>query len=68
MPKGSWREFGSDCSNDTSKGGESGQVKFDRKVRVQKTRVGKSGKTVTVVTGIGLTHSDAKSLLKRLKS
>ena len=67
MPKGSWREFGSVSSDDTSKSDESDQDKFDMPVRVQKTRAGKSGKTVTLITGISLTDSDIKRLLKRLK-
>ena len=53
MPKGSWTEFGEVPSDDTSKSVESDQDKSDRSVRVQKTRAGKSGKTVTVVVGMG---------------
>ena len=68
MPKGSWTEFGEVPSDDTSKSVESDQDKSDRLVRVQKTRAGKSGKTVTIITGIGFTDLDLKSLLKRLKT
>ncbi len=67
MPKGSWREFDYVSSDNTSKSVESDQARFERSVRVQKTRSGKSGKTVTVITGINLNHSDSKTLLKRLK-
>ena len=67
MPKGSWREFDELSSNNTSKSVESAQAKCDQSVRVQKTRAGKSGKTVTLITGISLTDSDIKRLLKRLK-
>ena len=37
-------------------------------MRVQKTRGGKSGKTVTVISGLKLDEADRRSLLKRLKS
>ena len=67
MPKASWREFGGVSSDDTSKSVESVQAKIDRPVRVQKTRAGKSGKTVTLISGISLNDLDSKSLLKRLK-
>ncbi len=67
MPKGSWREFDSSSSDNTSKSVESDQFKLDRSLIVQKTRAGKSGKTVTLITGISLTDSDIKRLLKRLK-
>jgi len=67
MPKGSWTEFGEVPSDDTSKSVESDQDKSDRSVRVQKTRAGKSGKTVTMVVGMGLNDLDSKNLLKRLK-
>ena len=67
MPKGSWREFGASFSDDTSKSVESDEVNFEKSVRVQKTRAGKSGKTVTLITGMSLSDLDLKSLVKRLK-
>ena len=67
MPKGSWREFGVSSSDDTSKSVESNEISCEQSVRVQKTRAGKSGKTVTLITGMSLTDLDLKNLLKRLK-
>ena len=67
MPKGSWREFedlsfrdNSDCSEDVN-------TIADRPVRVQRTRGGKGGKTVTIIRGLGLNTHGAKNLLKKLK-
>jgi translation initiation factor 1 len=37
-------------------------------VRVQRTKAGKGGKTVTLITGIELAEAEALALLKRLKS
>ena len=62
MPKGSWKEF-----DNTSKRVQVEKAQSDKSVRVQKTRAGKAGKTVTVVTGMNLNDLDSKHLLKRLK-
>ena len=68
MSKGSWREFDdsletfeTDCSINNS-------PKIDRIVRVKATRGGKGGKTVTIITGLGLNNLEAKALLKKLKA
>ncbi len=74
MPRGGWQEF-------TGPGGFSGQSsamerpdinqanpKEQQAVRVQRTRGGKRGKTVTQITGLALTATEAKALLKRLKA
>jgi translation initiation factor 1 len=37
-------------------------------VRVQRTRAGKGGKLVTVITGLEIGEAEAKALLKALKS
>ena len=67
MAKGSWREFGD--SPATSRPDQSllSIPKSARHVRVQRTRGGKSGKTVTLITGLELNASDLKLLLKKLK-
>ena len=67
MPKGSWREFSipSDVSLERT---ELISDKSKWKVRVQKTRVGKGGKTVTIIRGLKLSDSEFRSLLKILKS
>ena len=67
MPKGSWREFDKP-STLRSKEVKSLLDKSQLNVRVQRTRGGKAGKTVTVITGLCLDSVDAKSLLKILKA
>ncbi|MEB3176067.1 MAG: translation initiation factor [Synechococcus sp.] len=68
MGKGGWREFESDsaalqravpAAEPTPRG--------QQRVRVQRTRAGKKGKTVTQVSGLELSDSEAKALLKQLK-
>jgi len=74
MPRGGWQEF-------TGPGGFSGQSRAmerpdvsqanpneQQAVRVQRTRGGKRGKTVTQITGLALPATEAKALLKRLKA
>ena len=67
MPKGSWREF-DDPS--TSKPNRAKLIieKAELNVRVQRTRGGKGGKTVTVISGLELHDGEARSLLKILKA
>ena len=68
MPKGSWREFEDTLETFGSDKSETLQDKSERTVRGQKTRGGKGGKTVTVITGLGVTNFEAKKILKNLKS
>ncbi|AAP99235.1 MULTISPECIES: translation initiation factor [Prochlorococcus] len=68
MPKGNWREFAEFAQNNNFLENPSIQNKTDRTVRVQRTRGGKAGKTVTVIKGLDLTVSEAKMLLKQLKT
>ncbi len=67
MPKGSWREFEDDSLNNTGDFVEDNKAKFDKEVRVQRTRSGKSGKTVTIIRGLCLNNSELRKLLKKLK-
>ncbi len=67
MHKGSWREFGDSTSSPGIQENEFRAV-ADRLVRIQRTRVGKGGKTVTLITGLELNAAEAKTLLKRLKA
>ncbi len=67
MSRGNWREF-DDSSPLKPFASKSVQDKSERKVRVQKTKGGKGGKTVTVITGLELDQTEAKLLLKTLKS
>jgi len=67
MPKGSWREF-DDPSISKPNRVKSIIEKAELNVRVQRTRGGKGGKTVTVISGLELNDGEAKSLLKILKA
>ena len=66
MSKGSWREF-DDASTPNPSMHKSSLDKSELNVLVQKTRGGKGGKTVTVISGISLDGDQAKHLLKSLK-
>ena len=68
MPKGSWREFDDSFSivEDEAASNHS-KLKLDSELRVQRTRGGKGGKTVTVITGLEISTAEARKLLKRLK-
>ncbi len=66
MTKGSWREF-DDPARLRPVRPESISDRANRSVRVHKTRGGKGGKTVTLITGLELDALDSKRLLKRLK-
>ena len=67
MAKGNWREF-DQASTRRPYQSQSTSQKAQQHVRVERTRGGKSGKTVTVITGLELDDIEAKSLLKRLKT
>ena len=69
MPKGGWQEFSSADSLQRPKGPAAAPTpKADQMVRVQPTRGGKGGKTVTVIRGLELEPDGFKALLKKLKS
>ena len=74
MPRGGWQEF---KSTDGLSGPSRAMARPDdsqsnpkeqQAVRVQRTRGGKRGKTVTQITGLELSATEAKALLKRLKA
>ena len=67
MSKGGWSEFNDPIKtigNDTQ---NSVPAKGNRQVRLERTRSGKKGKLVTVITGLELNQGEAKKLLKKLK-
>ena len=67
MSKGGWSEFNDPIKtigNDTQ---NSVPPKGNRQVRLERTRSGKKGKLVTVITGLELNQVEAKKLLKKLK-
>lgn len=65
MPKGSWREFEDTAVKQTLQSSFQIESKSQLPVRVQKTRVGKGGKTVTVISGLTTRDNDqAKKTFK----
>ncbi|WP_413442800.1 translation initiation factor [Synechococcus sp. MIT S1220] len=71
MPKGGWQEFSSSSSSSLQRLSgptKAPSPKTQQVVRVQPTRGGKGGKTVTVIRGLELDVTGLKSLLKKLKT
>ena len=69
MPKGGWQEFSTTDSLQRPSGAEKQPIaKAEQTVRVQPTRGGKGGKTVTVIRGLELDPGGLKALLKKLKT
>lgn len=69
MPKGGWQEFSSSNSLQRPSGPAADPTpKSEQVVRVQPTRGGKGGKTVTVIRGLKLDQAGFKTLLKKLKT
>ena len=69
MPKGGWQEFSNtDSLQRPSSPEKQPTEKAQQIVRVQPTRGGKGGKTVTVIRGLELNQEGLKALLKKLKT
>ena len=68
MPKGSWREFDDPQKTALTNQTPSNTSQSERKVRVQKMRNGKKGKTVTIISGLELAQDELRELLKTLKT
>ena len=68
MPKGGWQEFSSNESLQRPAPTSAATPKPQQMVRVQPTRGGKGGKTVTVIRGLELDVAGMKALLKKLKT
>ena len=69
MPKGGWQEFrGAESLQRPSGPAAEPTAKSQQMVRVQPTRGGKGGKTVTVIRGLELDAAGFKELLKKLKT
>ena len=66
MPKGGWQEFSSADSLQRPSAAAEPTPKTEQMVRVQPTRGGKGGKTVTVIRGLELDGPGFKALLKPL--
>tara|TARA_B100001250_G_scaffold285823_1_gene247880 strand:- start:573 stop:896 length:324 start_codon:yes stop_codon:yes gene_type:complete len=67
MSKGSWVEFEDSSFKRKIVNSSDSQSKGKDKLRVNKTRSGKKGKTVTVISGLQSSEDQLKQLLKRLK-
>ena len=69
MPKGGWQEFSSADSLQRPSGPSTEpRPKAQQVVRVQPTRGGKGGKTVTLIRGLELDAAGLKTVLKKLKT
>jgi translation initiation factor 1 len=66
--KGAWQEFDGPPSLARPAAPASSTPKAQQRVRVQRTKAGKGGKTVTVITGLEIAESEALALLKALKA
>tara|TARA_B100000700_G_C14502124_1_gene604606 strand:+ start:217 stop:522 length:306 start_codon:yes stop_codon:yes gene_type:complete len=67
MSKGNWREFESPSPQARLSSSSNIENKSDSPFRVEKTKAGKKGKTVTVISGVKLEVQQMKLLLKKLK-
>jgi translation initiation factor 1 len=71
MGKGGWQEFSNAESTrrPPAAGAEpAAPSRAQRRVRVQRTKAGKGGKTVTLISGLELADPEARALLKALKA
>lgn len=68
MPEGGWREFSGPESRQRPQAPAAAPPRALQKVRVQRTRAGKGGKIVTTITGLQTPETEARQLLRRLKT
>ncbi len=68
MAKGGWQEFSSAASRQRPAAAPPPTPKAQQRVRVQRTRAGKGGKTVTLITGLEGSEAERRALLKQLKA
>ena len=68
MPKGIWREFENPAQNSSEDKSLDIKSKVDKLVRVQRSRGGRGGKTVTIIAGLDLNDIELRKLLKKLKT
>jgi translation initiation factor 1 len=68
MPKGSWQEFSGPQSRQRPEPAPAQPPRAQQRVRVQRTKAGKGGKLVTVITGLAAPDDEARQLLRRLKA
>lgn len=65
--KGGWQEFSSPGTA-RPEPAAAATPRAQQRVRVQRTKAGKGGKLVTVITGLELPDAEARALLKQLKA
>lgn len=66
--KGGWQEFTSAESLARPEPPAAATAKAQQKVRVQRSKAGKGGKQVTVISGLEIPETEARALLKSLKA
>ena len=67
MSKGGWSEFNDPLKTIGNDNQNSVRPKGKRQVRLERIRIGKKGKIVTVIKGLELNQLEAKKILKDLK-
>jgi translation initiation factor 1 len=68
MAKGGWQEFSRGANLQRPEAAAPPVPKAQQRVRVQRTRAGKGGKTVTLISGLEAGEAELKTLLKQLKA
>tara|TARA_Y100001968_G_scaffold193058_1_gene177027 strand:+ start:7731 stop:8036 length:306 start_codon:yes stop_codon:yes gene_type:complete len=68
MPKGNWLEFGNPSPKEQPSSYCDIENKSNSRLRVEKTKAGKKGKTVTLISGLTFELDELKLLLKQLKT
>ncbi|MEB3200825.1 MAG: translation initiation factor [Synechococcaceae cyanobacterium] len=66
--KGGWQEFSRPESSARPESGGPITARAQQRVRVQRSKAGKGGKTVTSISGLELPEAESRALLKRLKA
>ena len=67
MRKGNWQEFLDPNETGSQQIAQPSTPKSALQIIVERTRSGKGGKTVTLITGLELTTQESRALLKLLK-
>jgi translation initiation factor 1 len=66
--KGGWQEFSRSETTARPSNASPTIPRAQQQVRVQRTKAGKGGKLVTMITGLETPESEQKALLKQLKA
>ena len=68
MPKGNWVEFNDPTLSNTPEANATQGSKAHLQIKVQRVRNKKGGKTITVISGLGLNNPESLLLLKKFKA